>query len=68
MTLDDHKRWLERGTLLACLGLAASIVVQALMGADFHGLPFLAFGLIVGTLGASLLVRNLWKRFASNRN
>ena len=63
MTLDNHKCWVRTGIRLACYALAVAIGTQALLQVDFQGLPFLAFGIIVGALGASLLVRTLLAKF-----
>ena len=63
MSLDDHKRLVRRATFLACVVLALSIIAQVWMGADFRGLPFLAFALILGPPGLSLFGRTIWLRF-----
>ena len=63
MSLDDHRRLVRRATFVACAVLTLSIFVQVLIGADFRGLPFLAFALILGIPGLSLFGRTIWLRF-----
>jgi hypothetical protein len=67
MSLDNHVRLVRKGTIVACLVLASSIVAQTLMRADFRGLPFLAFALILGPAGVSLFARTIWQRFKAAR-
>ena len=63
MSLDDHRRLVRKATAAACVVLALSIVAQTMMGADFRGLPFLVFALILGPPGLSLFGRTIWLRF-----
>ena len=67
MSLDDHRRLVRRAAFVACLVLALSIIAQTLMGADFRGLPFLAFTLILGLPALSLVIRTIWQRFSVTR-
>ena len=67
MTLFDHQRLVRRSTLVACWTLAILLAAQVLLRADFHGLPFLVFALILGPLGISLFVRTIWIRFTAKR-
>lgn len=67
MSLEDHRRLVRRAASVACVVLALSIIAQTLMGADFRGLPFLAFGLILGLPAVGLLVRTIWQRFGVTR-
>lgn len=50
---------------MACAVLTLSIIAQVLIGADFRGLPFLAFALILGPPGLSLFGRTIWLRFSA---
>lgn len=68
MTVDVHLRWVRTGVRLAFVALALAVTAQLLLGLDYKGLPFLAFGIIVGALGASLLVRALWGRLAVRKH
>lgn len=68
MTVDVHLRWVRTGVRLAFVALALAVIAQLLLGLDYKGLPFLAFGIIVGALGASLLVRALWERLAVRKD
>ena len=68
MTVVDHLRWVRTGMRLACVALALVVAAQLLSGADYKGLPFLAFGIIVGALGASLLVRVIWERHTVSKD
>ena len=67
MTLIDHQRLVRRAGLLACWTLAILLAAQVLLRADFHGLPFLAFALILGPPGLSLFVRTIWMRLVAKR-
>ena len=44
---------------IACVGLAASLLAQVALSEDFHGMPFLMFGIIVGVVGVSLFLRTV---------
>jgi len=42
--------------MLACLFLAVAIMIELIRGVDFHGIPFLIFGIAVGISGFSLII------------
>ena len=63
MSLDDHRHLVRRATFVACAVLTLSIIAQVVIGADFRGLPFLAFAIILGPPGLSLFGRMSWLRF-----
>ena len=60
MTLDAHLRLVQKGTLLTSWAVLAAVLMQPVLRRDFEGLPFLAFGTVVGALYSSLLARLLW--------
>ena len=68
MTVDDHLRWVRTGVRLAFIALGLAVTAQLFLGVDYKGLPFLAFGIIVGALGASLLVRAVWERLTVRKD
>jgi hypothetical protein len=67
MTFEAHLRLVRKGILLAGWALLAAVLMQAVLGRDFDGLPFLVFGIVVGALGLSLLARLLWARLPHHR-
>jgi hypothetical protein len=67
MNLDDHLGLVRKGVALACCALAAAVVAQPLLQADFKGIPFLLFGVANGVLFGSLYGRLLWMRLTAAR-
>jgi len=68
MTVENHLRLVRKGIVLAAWVLLAVVFLQAVLGADFDGLPFLLFGIGVGALLLSLLVRLLIARLVAHRS